>query len=115
MMDNIEKVLARGERIEEVVKRTDEMATNAVQFKKAGTSLKRAMWFKNLKLWIILGVLAVILGYVIAAIVCKSPIFKGCWKKNNNSPAAPKSDAATQGPAILLVIISTLAALALGL
>lgn len=87
MMENIEKVLARGERIEDTMKRTDEMANNALQFKKTSTSLKRAMWWKNVKLIIIIAIVIVIIAYIIAAAVCKSPIFKGCWKKKNPSPA----------------------------
>lgn len=113
MLDNIEKVLARGERIEDTVKRTDEMANNALHFKKAGVSLKRTMWFKNIKLWIIIGVLVVLLSYIIAAIACKSPIFKGCWKKTTNTPSA--SAANTAAPTILLLLASFVASIALGL
>jgi len=105
MLDNIEKVLARGERIEDTVKRTDEMANNALQFKKAGVSLKRTMWFKNLKLWIIIGVLVVLLAYIIAAIVCKSPIFKGCWKKNPTT--TPSTSAANSvAPTVFVFLLS---------
>ena len=114
MLDNIEKVLARGERIEDTVKRTDEMANNALQFKKAGVSLKRTMWFKNIKLWIIIGVLIVLLSYIIAAIVCKSPIFKGCWKKTNNTPSA-HSAANTTAPTIFLLLASFAASIVFGL
>lgn len=109
MLDNIEKVLARGERIEDTVARTDAMANNALHFKKAGTSLKRAMWLKNMKLWFILGGVLILLAYIIAAIVCKSPIFKGCWKKKTAPTPGAQSDAATAAPALVFVIISVLA------
>lgn len=113
MLDNIEKVLARGERIEDTVKRTDEMANNALHFKKAGVSLKRAMWLKNIKLWIILGAVLVLLAYIIAAIACKSPIFKGCWKKKNSAPSpntpGVHSDASTAAPTAALLVFSILA------
>lgn len=110
MLDNIEKVLARGERIEDTVKRTDEMAHNALHFKKAGTSLKRAMWCRNMKLWFILGGVLIVLAYIIAAAVCKSPIFKKCWEKK--SPA--KNAAADSAPAVALILLSLVASLLLG-
>lgn len=114
MLDNIEKVLARGERIEDTVARTDQMANNALHFKKAGTSLKRYMWLKNIKLWLILGAVLILLAYIIAAIACKSPIFKGCWKKKATTPApgaAPgtHSDASTAAPALVFAVVSILA------
>lgn len=111
MLDNIEKVLARGERIEDTVQRTGEMANNALNFKKAGTSLKRSMWFKNMKLWFILGGLAIIVIYVIAAIICKSPIFKNCPGKKK--PAT--SDAIASTPAFLVIFASLCATLLFGL
>ena len=110
MLDNIEKVLARGERIEDTVKRTDEMANNAVQFKRAGISLKRSMWFKNLKLWLIIGGLVILLAYIIAAIACKSPIFKGCTKKKGQT-----SDAAHSAPTYFLIFASICATVFFGL
>lgn len=113
MMDNIEKVLARGERIEDTVKKTDDLAHNALHFKKAGTSLKRAMWWKNIKLWIIIGVLVVILAYIIAAIVCKSPIFTGC-KKKPVPPPGTASAANYSAPAFIVVIASLVASFVLG-
>ena len=121
MLDNIEKVLARGERIEDTVARTDEMANNALHFKKAGTSLKRYMWLKNIKLWLILGGVLILLAYIIAAIACKSPIFKGCWKKKTPAPSPPgaphapafQSDASNSAPALAFIVLSMLASMLL--
>ena len=45
-----EKVLERGERMELLVDKTDNLNQQAFQFKKKSTQLKRAMWWKNTKL-----------------------------------------------------------------
>ncbi|KAI1304856.1 hypothetical protein EDD11_005058 [Mortierella claussenii] len=54
MVHNIERVLERGERIELLVDKTDNLNQQAYAFKKRSAVLRRAMWWKNTKLMIIL-------------------------------------------------------------
>lgn len=89
MIDNVQRILDRGARLDNIVDKTSDMASSSITFKKSSASLRRAMFLKNIKMWIILGVVLLVLAYIIAAIVCKSPIFKGCWKKTTNPPATP--------------------------
>lgn len=51
MVDNIEKVLARGEKIELLVDKTEQLNQSAKKFQRASKSLKSAMWWKNVKMW----------------------------------------------------------------
>jgi len=44
MVDNIEKVLKRGEKIELLVDKTDNLNQQSIRFKKHSTQLKQAMW-----------------------------------------------------------------------
>jgi vesicle-associated membrane protein 7 len=60
MQENIEKLLDRGERIELLVDKTENLAQSSLSFQKQSTSLKRAMWYKNIKILIIIGVLVVV-------------------------------------------------------
>lgn len=53
MVQNLERVLQRGERIELLVQKTEELQTNAQDFRKTSTALKRHFWWRNMKLWII--------------------------------------------------------------
>lgn len=53
--------MERGERIELLVDKTEVLSASAVQFKKKSTELKNAMWWKNVKLYIIIGIVAVVL------------------------------------------------------
>ncbi|KAF5937614.1 hypothetical protein HYC85_025120 [Camellia sinensis] len=50
MVDNIEKILERGDRIELLVDKTATMQDSAFHFKKQSRRLSRALWMKNVKL-----------------------------------------------------------------
>ncbi|GAB2210969.1 hypothetical protein Droror1_Dr00016259 [Drosera rotundifolia] len=49
MMENIEKVLDRGEKIELLVDKTENLHSQAQNFRKQGTKMKRKMWIENMK------------------------------------------------------------------
>ncbi|KAF9562827.1 Vesicle-associated membrane protein [Mortierella alpina] len=72
MVHNIERVLERGERIELLVDKTDNLNQQAFAFKKRSTALKRTMWWKNTKLTIILGGVVVFLIYLIICVTMSS-------------------------------------------
>ncbi|XP_073118254.1 vesicle-associated membrane protein 727 [Elaeis guineensis] len=63
MMDNIEKVLDRGEKIELLVDKTESLQFQADSFQRQGRQLRRKMWLQNLqfKLIIAAALIAVIL------------------------------------------------------
>jgi len=82
MQTNIERVLERGEKIELLVDKTENLQSNAFKFKKSSTQLKRAMWFKNVKLMAVLICLVVLIIYVIVAIACGGPALPSCVKKS---------------------------------
>ncbi|KAK9069354.1 hypothetical protein SSX86_011257 [Deinandra increscens subsp. villosa] len=63
MMENIEKVLDRGEKIELLVDKTETLHSQAQGFRTQGTQLRRKMWFKNMKMKLI------VLGIIIALIL----------------------------------------------
>lgn len=71
MMDNIEKVLDRGEKIELLVDKTEGLQFQADTFQRQGRQLRRKMWLQNLKFkLIIVGIVFVIL-MIIWLSVCK--------------------------------------------
>lgn len=73
-----EKVLERGERMDLLVDKTDNLNQQAFQFKKKSTQLKRAMWWKNTKLMIILVVVCIVILYVIVGFACGFPGWQRC-------------------------------------
>lgn len=60
MIKNIDKVLERGEKIELLVDKTEVLDQHAFKFKKQSRSLKRAMWWKNIKLTILIIVIIIV-------------------------------------------------------
>ena len=69
MTRNIEGLLERGERIDLLVDKTDRLGGSAREFRVRSRGLKRQMWWKNVKLMALLGlVLVLILTSIIIAV-----------------------------------------------
>lgn len=54
MVENIEKILERGDRIELLVDKTATMQDGAFHFRKQSKRLRRALWMKNAKLLLVI-------------------------------------------------------------
>ncbi|KAL2926602.1 hypothetical protein RDABS01_029941 [Bienertia sinuspersici] len=67
MMDNIEKVLDRGEKIELLVDKTENLRSQAQDFRQQGTQMRRKMWFQNMKIKLI--VLGIILALILIIVL----------------------------------------------
>lgn len=50
MVQNVEQILSRGERIELLVDKTDVMAGQATAFRRGARSVRREMWWRNSKI-----------------------------------------------------------------
>ncbi|XP_050372447.1 putative vesicle-associated membrane protein 726 [Argentina anserina] len=70
MMENIEKVLDRGEKIELLVDKTDNLRSQAQDFKQQGTKMRRKMWFQNMKIKLIVAGIVVALALIIFLSIC---------------------------------------------
>ncbi|KAE9399626.1 VAMP/synaptobrevin-like protein [Gymnopus androsaceus JB14] len=70
MVQNVEQILSRGERIELLVDKTDVMAGQATAFRRGARNVRRQMWWKNKKI-LCLGILvALVLLWVLLAQFC---------------------------------------------
>ncbi|KAL2159930.1 hypothetical protein VTH06DRAFT_2063 [Thermothelomyces fergusii] len=61
MTRNIEGLLERGERIDLLVDKTDRLGQGASEFRVRSRGLKRKMWWKNVKLMALLGLVLVLI------------------------------------------------------
>lgn len=52
MLSNIDTVLQRGEMIELLSEKSRDLSSSSMQFKKSSTSLKRRLFWRNVKLWV---------------------------------------------------------------
>ncbi|KAI4086211.1 MAG: hypothetical protein LQ339_009055 [Xanthoria mediterranea] len=81
MTENIERVLERGERIDLLVDKTDRLGVGAHDFRVRSRGLKRQMWWKNVKLMVLLGVVVVFLVYLFVGFGCGLPAWSRCTGK----------------------------------
>jgi t-SNARE complex subunit (syntaxin) len=66
MKDNVNRVLERGDRLADLDERADALQFGAHQFQATAKKVKRKYWWKNLKMWIIIGVIVLVIIAIIA-------------------------------------------------
>ncbi|EOY31172.1 Vesicle-associated membrane protein 713 isoform 2 [Theobroma cacao] len=81
MIDNIEKVLERGDRLALLVEKTSAMQGNTLRFKRQARRYKNALWWRDCKFTatLILLLLLVIL-YVLLTFFCHGLFLSSCLK-----------------------------------
>lgn len=79
MSENIERVLERGERIDLLVDKTDRLGGSARDFRVRSRGLRRRMWWKNVKLMVLLSVVVVFLIYLLVGMGCGLPAWGRCF------------------------------------
>ncbi|KAH9950761.1 vesicle-associated membrane protein [Amylocystis lapponica] len=70
MVQNVEQILSRGERIELLVDKTDNMASQATAFRRGARTVRRSMWWKNTRILGLSAVVALVLIWVLVAQFC---------------------------------------------
>jgi vesicle-associated membrane protein 7 len=78
MTENIERVLERGERIDLLVDKTDRLGGSAHEFRVRSKGLRRKMWWKNVKLMVMLTVVVIFLIYLFVGFGCGLPGWQKC-------------------------------------
>ncbi|KAG0499980.1 hypothetical protein HPP92_000052 [Vanilla planifolia] len=78
MVDNIEKIMDRGDRIALLVDKTATMQDNTFHFKKQSKHLRQALWRKNAKLLALLTFIIFLLLYIIIAACCGGITLSSC-------------------------------------
>jgi len=80
MMDNIDRVLLRGEKIELLVDKSEILEQHAFKFQRGARTLKRTMCLKNAKWIVLILIVLAILIYIILAISCGGANLPKCHK-----------------------------------
>ncbi|XP_039046266.1 vesicle-associated membrane protein 722-like [Hibiscus syriacus] len=69
MIENIEKVLDRGGKIDILVDKTEDLRSQAQDFRQQGTRMRRKMWWQNMKVkLIVLGILIALILIIVLSI-----------------------------------------------
>jgi vesicle-associated membrane protein 7 len=82
MVQNIEKVLERGEKIELLVDKTDRLNQQAFRFESSSRELRRAMWWRKMRCYAIIGVVSLLVIYAASVSLCGFN-FHHCKAKKN--------------------------------
>ncbi|CAH8490838.1 unnamed protein product [Heterobilharzia americana] len=65
MKDNVNRVLERESRLAEIDTRADELQVQSKQFQAVAGRVRRKYFWQNMKMWIIIGSLAVVILVII--------------------------------------------------
>lgn len=82
MVKNIDNLASRGERLELLVDKTEDLESHSVSFRTTSRNLARSMWWKNVKITIIIVVVIIVLLYIIVSISCGGLAWQKCVKKS---------------------------------
>jgi len=72
MHQNIEKVINRGDKLEELDDKTDLLQEHAHKFKSGAVRVRKQMWWNNFKIKIIIAAVVISLIIIIAVIIYMS-------------------------------------------
>jgi vesicle-associated membrane protein 72 len=70
MIGNIEEFLDRGEKIDALVGKTDNLRVQAENFRKIGTAMRWKMWMQNMKIKLVVLVIIIALILIIVLSIC---------------------------------------------
>merc|ERR1712032_824481 len=82
MRGNVERVLERDQKLSQLDDRADALQQGASQFESQAAKLKRKYWWRNIKMWIILGIVAAVVIIIIAVSISSG-------KKNDEDDPNP--------------------------
>lgn len=75
MLENIDRALDRGAKIDSIVEASAELSENAQGFSRASAELERSMWWKSMKMKIIVCLVLLAIILVIVMLVCGGKCF----------------------------------------
>lgn len=79
MLDNINKLLHRGDKIHLLVDQTDRLTNSSLVFQKRAQSIKKKMWLSKTRLMIMLIAGGILLIYLLLGVECGLPFFSQCF------------------------------------
>ena len=65
MQSNVERVIQRGDNLDDLSRRADSMQMSAHEFQAQGSAIRKKMWWKNMKMMIAIGVAVAVIVLII--------------------------------------------------
>ena len=79
MLDNIQKLMKRGDKINLLVDQTDRLTNSSSVFQKRAQFIKHKMWLNKSKFFIMVILGIIVLLYLILGTACGFPLFNSCF------------------------------------
>eukprot|EP00045_Choanoeca_perplexa_P003753 m.33231 g.33231 ORF g.33231 m.33231 type:complete len:239 (-) comp12211_c0_seq1:1057-1773(-) len=98
MVENIQKVLQRGEQIDIMVDKAEDLESEAKRFQTSSRKLKNKMWWQNQRFCLLLVFVAAILALIIGLVVAKAA-------KKNKGKGKNSKDKTTTAPATTAALL----------
>ncbi len=70
MLQNIDHILDRGDKIELLIDKTEDMNDQSKQFSRKSRTLRRKMWLKNMKTKLLITLIILFLIYILLSMAC---------------------------------------------
>lgn len=80
MLDNITKLLSRGDKINSLVDQTERLQVLSLVFNKGAQTIRRNMWLSNAKFFLSLIAIGLVLLYMVVGFECGYPFFQVCFR-----------------------------------
>lgn len=65
MTQNVDRILARGERLDDLMDKSEDLQAGAQNFKQTSQKVARSYWWKNVKIWVVIIVIVLIIVLII--------------------------------------------------
>ena len=82
MVDNIDKVLGRGEKLDQLAEKTRDLDQQAFIFHSDARNLKNKMWWQNARTTVLIAILVIIIIFILIVTACGGLSFKRCRKSS---------------------------------
>lgn len=79
MLDNVNKLMTRGDKINNLVDQTDRLTSSLGLFQKSAVSIKRKIWLNNAKFVLITILAILIFAYLLIGLECGYPFYLRCF------------------------------------
>lgn len=76
--DNIKVALERGEHLESLLDKTDDLTETSTTFRKKTQVVRRKMWWSLARVWVLIAVIVVIVIYIGVSVGCGGPSWPKC-------------------------------------
>lgn len=83
MTENIEKVMHRGEAIEDLTDRSTLLAHSSTDFRHSSYKLRKKLFWKSVKMWVILVIVLVVIFLIILAVILIALAATGHFNKKS--------------------------------